>query len=125
MTADRAYFEAGGAAAEQFTFPASCPERRISLYGDRIRIGRRSLSRAITPEIDLSCDPEDSAVSREHAQLIAQPDGSWSVVDKGSANGTYVNDHPEPIPRNLLVPLADGDVIRLGIWTMITLRRDL
>lgn len=124
VTVDRAYFEAGGATAEQFTFPTSCPERRIALSGDRIRIGRRSLSRGITPEIDLSGDLEDSAVSREHAQLLAQPDGSWSVVDKGSANGTYVNSRPEPIPRNLLVPLADGDVIHLGIWTMITLRRE-
>lgn len=124
LTCDRAYFEAGGAAAAQFTFPARCPERRIVLSGHRIRIGRRSRSRAIMPEIDLSCEPEDEAVSREHAQLLAQPDGSWSLVDKGSANGTYVNGNPEPIPRDLLVPLADGDVIRLGIWTMITLRRE-
>jgi hypothetical protein len=55
--------------------------------------------------------------------LVRQPDGTWGVVDSGSANGTYLNDQLEPIPPNQLVPLAEGDRIHVGAWTTITLNR--
>ncbi|MGH3797448.1 MAG: FHA domain-containing protein [Pseudonocardiaceae bacterium] len=123
IAADRTYFEAGGAAARAFTFPAASPQRRVELTGSAMRIGRRSISRGIKPEIDLSRPPADPGVSREHARLLAQPDGSWAVVDDGSANGTYVNDGSEPIPPSRQVPLTDGDRVHLGVWTTITLHR--
>lgn len=122
VTADRGYFETGGESSRSFTFPASCPQRRVALTGRRVRIGRRSTSRAFTPEIDLSCPPEDPGVSHEHAQLLAQPDGSWALVDRGSTNGTYLNGSPDPVPSNLLVPLAADDRIHVGVWTTITVR---
>jgi pSer/pThr/pTyr-binding forkhead associated (FHA) protein len=84
-----------------------------------MRIGRRSVSRDVTPEIDLSGPPTDPGVSHLHAILVAQPDGSWAVTDPGSENGTTVN--AAQISAGQLVPLSDGDSICLGIWTAITI----
>ncbi|MGH3899312.1 MAG: FHA domain-containing protein [Pseudonocardiaceae bacterium] len=89
-----------------------------------MRIGRRSISRGIAPEIDLAFPPVDPGVSREHARLLAQPDGSWVLVDDGSTNGTYLNGDTKRLPAKAPVPLADGDRVHLGVWTTITLHRD-
>lgn len=109
--------------AEPIDFPAFCPERRFALDGDQILIGRRSRSRGIEPQIDLSGPPEDPAVSHAHALLVPQPAGGWSVVDLESANGTYVNNGSDPIRANEPVPLGDGDHIHLGAWTTLTMTR--
>jgi hypothetical protein len=123
VTADRAYYDsvqaAGGPDAAAVGFPAYCPERRFRLAGTEVRVGRRSESRGIHPEIDLTGPPADPGVSRLHAVLVAAPDGTWSVVDPGSANGTLVND--AEIPPGAPVPLRDGDVIHLGAWTALTI----
>ncbi|TDC62814.1 FHA domain-containing protein [Actinomadura sp. GC306] len=125
ITADREYFGTVlaqlGPDAPDLSFPPYCPERRVPLLGDQVRIGRRSTSRAILPEIDLSAPPEDPAVSHLHAVLLAQPDGAWHLVDPGSTNGTTVNGGTEPIEVNTPVPLTDGDRVHVGAWTTITL----
>ena len=125
VTADRAYYDGVQAAttpeAALIRFPDDCPERRFRLSGTEARIGRRSASRRIEPEIDLTGPPTDRGLSRLHAKLIAGPDGSWSVVDLGSPNGTLVNG--AEIPQGEVVPLRDGDRINLGAWTMITIIR--
>lgn len=110
--------------AAAITFPEHCPDRLFPLAGQEIRIGRRSRSRGVTPEIDLSGPPVDPGISHLHALLVAQPDGGWALVDPGSTNGTTVNDNPEPIETQSAVPLHDGDRIHVGAWTTITLRRD-
>ncbi len=55
---DRAYFDevitAGGPDAAALTFPEYCPERRFRLAGPEMRIGRRSVSQGLEPEIDLT-----------------------------------------------------------------------
>ena len=125
VTADRAYYDrvraAGGPDAAAISFPAYCPQRRFRLSGTEVRVGRRSASRGIDPEIDLTGPPTDPGVSRLHAVLIANPDGTWSIVDLGSENGTQVNG--SEIPRGEAVPLRDGDRIHLGGWTAITITR--
>jgi hypothetical protein len=126
VTADRDYFDAvlaaSGQEAEGIDFPVYCPERRFHLSGDDVRIGRHSASRGLEPEIDLTGPPSDPGISRLHAVLIVAPDGSWSVLDPGSANGTLVNG--AEIPRGEPVPLRDGDRINLGAWTLVTISRD-
>jgi hypothetical protein len=126
VTASRPYFEAVMAARGPDSgiaqFPAYCPERRFRLTGPQMRIGRQSVSRGITPEIDLSGPPTDPGISRLHAILLARPDGSWSVADPGSENGTKVND--AEIATDVPVRLADGDCIFLGAWTAITIAQD-
>jgi FHA domain len=124
VTADRGYFDrviaAGGPDASTIEFPAYCPERRFPLSGEEMRVGRRSASRGLEPEIDLSGPPADPGISHLHAVLIAQPDGGWSVIDPGSSNGTQVND--TDIETGVAVPLNPGDRINIGAWTVLTLQ---
>ncbi|HZN20796.1 MAG TPA: FHA domain-containing protein [Micromonosporaceae bacterium] len=127
--ADRAYFDAmramDGPDADLVDFPLFCPERRFPLQGDQVLVGRRNPRRGVDPEIDLTGPPEDVGVSHTHAMLVAQPDGGWTVVDLGSANGTYVNgDHTTPIRTNTPVAIGHGDRVHVGAWTRLTLYAD-
>ena len=123
--ADRAYYErvqaVTGPEGSAVTFPSYYAERRFQLVGNQMRIGRRSVSRGLAPEIDLTGPPADPGISRLHAVLIATPDGNWAVLDPGSANGTLVNG--SEIVAGDQVPLNDGDRINLGAWTTITVHR--
>jgi serine/threonine-protein kinase len=125
VTTDRAYYDSVCAVNEQDTesisFPGELPERRIPLTGAEVRIGRRSVSRGIEPEIDLIGPPRDPGVSRLHAKLIPAPDGSWTVVDLGTENGITVNG--KDVPSGDSVSLRPGDRIHLGAWTRITITR--
>ena len=125
VTTDRAYYDSVYAVNEQDTasisFPGELPERRIPLTGAEVRIGRRSVSRGIEPEIDLIGPPLDPGVSRLHAKLVPAPDGSWTVVDLGTENGITVNG--QDVPSGDSVPLRPGDRIHLGAWTKITITR--
>ncbi|MFG6192216.1 FHA domain-containing protein [Nonomuraea sp. JJY05] len=122
--ADRTYYEKviaeGGPDAATMAFPPYCPERSFALMGEQVRIGRRSRARSLAPEIDLTGPPEDPGVSHLHAVLLAQPDGSWMLVDPGSSNGTQVNG--KPVKVNVPVRVGAGDRIHLGAWTVITIR---
>jgi hypothetical protein len=124
VTADRAYYDRviaeGGPDAATIEFPGYCPERRFRLSGQEMRIGRRSVSRGLEPEIDLTGPPTDPGVSHLHAVLMAEPDGGWAVLDPGSANGTFVNDGE--IAAGVRVPLHDGDRVCVGAWTVLTIR---
>jgi pSer/pThr/pTyr-binding forkhead associated (FHA) protein len=123
--ADRAYYEqvqaVTGPEGAAVTFPSYCAERRFQLVGNQMRIGRRSVSRGLAPEIDLTGPPADPGISRLHAVLIAMPDGSWAVLDPGSANGTLVNGSEIGVGDQ--VALHDGDRINLGAWTAITVHQ--
>jgi pSer/pThr/pTyr-binding forkhead associated (FHA) protein len=128
VSADRAYYQSvmaiGGPDAASITFPQFCPDRYFPLRGNQISIGRRSVSRGINPDIDLTGPPEDPGVSHLHAVLIVQPDGSLSIVDLGSSNGTTVNESQSPLRANVPHPLSDGDRVHLGAWTTITVRAE-
>lgn len=123
VSASRPYYDSvmarGAVESKDVAFPADWPERRFQLAGSRLRVGRRSVSREVAPEIDLTGPPTDPGVSRLHAILISQPDGSWAVEDPGSENGTIVNG--SEIPVGQAVPLTSGDTICIGAWTAITI----
>jgi pSer/pThr/pTyr-binding forkhead associated (FHA) protein len=51
---------------------------------------------------------DDSAVSRKHAE-IRRGEAGFTLVDKGSLNGTYLNRAPVDQVR-----LSDGDHIQVG-----------
>ena len=64
------------------------------------RLGRSSASTIVL---------NDTMVSGEHA-VISYRDGGWWLADRGSTNGTAVND--QPVRGE--VGLASGDVIAVG-----------
>jgi pSer/pThr/pTyr-binding forkhead associated (FHA) protein len=123
--ADRAYYErvqaVTGPEGSAVSFPSYYAERRFQLVGNQMRIGRRSVSRGLAPEIDLTGPPADPGISRLHAVLISTPDGNWAVLDPGSANGTLLNGSEIGVGDQ--VPLHDGDRINLGAWTAISVHR--
>lgn len=102
-------------------FPEYSNERTFVLAGKQMRIGRRSTAHGPEPEIGVTGPPTDPAVSRLHAVLIPAPDGTWAVLDPGSANGTLLNGRK--LATGTPIPLRDGDRINLGAWTVITVRR--
>jgi hypothetical protein len=71
--------------------------------GERTRIGR-------SPDCEIFLD--DVTVSRDHAVLI-ESDGKFSVEDKGSLNGTFVNRK-----RIDSSPLVEGDELQIGKYRM-------
>jgi hypothetical protein len=125
VSSDRFHFdrmqEAGGQYGPAVAFPAHTSERRIRLTGTQMRIGRRSATREVQPEIDLAGQNGDPGISRFHAVLTAAPDGTWSITDPGSANGTLLNGREIRVGQP--VTLHEGDRINLGAWTVITVHR--
>ncbi len=126
VSADRVYFDtvapASDSDAGKIKFPEHPVELRIPLTGAEVRVGRRSVSRHLEPEIDLTGHPTDPGVSRLHAVLRARPDHTWTVTDPGSPNGILVNG--AEVPPGEATPLRHGDRIHLGFWTVITITRD-
>ncbi|HEY9669987.1 MAG TPA: FHA domain-containing protein [Waterburya sp.] len=80
-------------------------------------IGRSSTLQGIQPEIALDLD---DAVSRRHALLLRQPDGTLKLRDIGSSNGTKLND--VELPPMVDTPIKEGDEITLGHWTRIVVK---
>jgi len=74
--------------------------RMFKVVSGEMLIGR-------APECDIMLD--DDGVSRKHARLICRPDGSVSILDLGSTNGTWVESQ-----RIDLKSLRDGDRIQIG-----------
>jgi O-antigen/teichoic acid export membrane protein len=122
---DRTYYERIRTARSLYGLPVVFPEysseQRFVLAGKQMRIGRCGAAWDLELDIDLAATSADPAISRLHAILIAAPDGSWAVLDRGSANGTLLNGRK--LAAGDLAPLHDGDRINLGAWTVITVRR--
>jgi FHA domain len=121
-TTDRAQFERLAVAG--LSFPAEYVERRFELRDEEVRIGRsRGRADEPPPEIDLSGALEDPGISRLHAVLERQDDGTYAIRDLGSTNGTTLNDDPKRVGTTQAVPLSEGDHICVGAWTTITLQK--
>ncbi|WP_191760538.1 FHA domain-containing protein [Komarekiella delphini-convector] len=97
--------------------PTNQPPVIFRLEKDSNLIGRRSEIRGIHPEVSLDFD---DAVSRRHALLNRQADGTLTLRDIDSANGTKLNG-VELTPM-LDTQLQDGDEFTLGHWTRITVK---
>jgi hypothetical protein len=119
ITADRAYYDSQQAGEVQF--PVGAPPRHLELPAGPATIGRRSRTLGTAPAVDLAVPPEDPAVSHTHASLLPGDDGTWTLVDHGSTNGTYLNESMEPLTPNLPRGVRPGDRIYVGAWTCITL----
>ncbi|MEV5439746.1 FHA domain-containing protein [Streptomyces sp. NPDC052682] len=64
------------------------------------------------PQSDIFLD--DVTVSRRHVEFRRSPDGSFTVADVGSLNGTYVN--RERIDQ---VALNNGDEVQIGKYRLV------
>ena len=87
--------------------PGGSP-RVVALAGHGVVLGRG-------PNADVFV--EDVYVSDEHAEVLSD-DGSWSIRDLGSTNGTFLNGAKVTRPT----PLAVGDQVRVG-KTRVEVRR--
>jgi len=117
VSADRAYYDRNE--ADDIAFPVNCPERRFTLNAAEVLVGRRSESRGIRPQLDLTGAPEDTGISHAQAILRRSADGSYVVIDPGSTNGVVHNDDDDPLAANVATPLADGDRLYIGAWTKL------
>jgi hypothetical protein len=120
VCADRAYFER--LQPDDVAYPVDRPPLAMALDQPEVRVGRTSASRGTEPELDLGGEPVDPAISHLHAAFVRDDAGSYSVVDRGSTNGTYLNEATEPIEPGELHPVRDGDRVHVGAWTTITVR---
>jgi hypothetical protein len=98
--------------------PTDAPERTFPIDLAENLIGRRSASRGISPQIALN----DPGVSHRHLMVYRNPDATLTVLDLGSANGTFLNGNADPLEPGVRTAVADGDQIELGRWTRIAFR---
>jgi hypothetical protein len=117
IVADRHYFERH--ASHGIDFPTGTAPRRLTLEEDEVRIGRARSGADGGAHLTGAAD--DPALSRLHAVLARRDDGSYTIEDVGSTNGTELNG--EALASNEPVALGDGDRIQLGAWTTMTVRR--
>jgi hypothetical protein len=78
---------------------------RFLLDGELTTAGRH-------PQSDIFLD--DVTVSRRHVEFRRTPEGTFTVADVGSLNGTYVN--RERIDQ---VALANGDEVQIGKYRLV------
>jgi len=88
---------------------------KFSLFDEESLIGRKSTSVAQTLGIE-----GDGALARRQIMITRQSDGSYSVRDLDSANGTKVNG--TDVKPGIEQPLKVGDVIAVGEFTRITVK---
>jgi hypothetical protein len=118
VEADRRYYDE--VSVDGVDFPDLCPVRTFTLIGSQLSIGRRSVSKGIYPEIDLSGPPLDPGISHLHAVLSLTPSGSWTVTDLGSTNGTTIDGGTKRIDAATAIDIGDSSQIHIGAWTTIT-----
>jgi len=86
--------------------PEAADPATVELTGDRVTIGR-------LPELNdiaLEPDPEHLVTRAEHCAL-ERAGSTWSIVDGGSVNGTFVRRAGELKRVEGRMPLRSGDVV--------------
>ena len=86
------------------SFPLDLPEMKIGRAGSKAH-----------PEIPI----DDEGVSSRHALLTFSPEGSLSITDLNSTNGTIVND--QALTAGVAHRLTAGDTIKIGRWSKLTI----
>ncbi len=87
--------------------------RRMVLdASEELLIGRKDNAKGIFPDVDLGLDGGyDAGVSRRHAVITLQ-NGTCTIQDLDSANGTFIND--QQIPPRVSTPIRHGDELKFG-----------
>ncbi|MBX9701876.1 MAG: FHA domain-containing protein, partial [Acetobacteraceae bacterium] len=87
---------------------AAVPESRTSNGAD-VAIGRGL-------ECDWVLQDPDRVLSKRHCVLEFRG-GFWQARDT-STNGTYLNGAEQPIGRDMVQPVSDGDRLRFGNYEL-------
>ena len=127
VTADQLFFDTNQVldrSGARPAFPAGLSPREVPLSGDEVVIGRRSEAKGFFPAVDLSEGAADPGVSRRHAVLRRQADGTWALIDEMSTNGTFLNGADKPLDNGVAIAVHDGDFVCLGAFTRISFRND-
>ena len=96
--------------------PPDDPERVFPVEIAEMLVGRRDDRQNIRPAVPLN----DPGASRRHAKLLLAQDGSVTLQDLASMNGTKLNG--KDVVSGSRQKLAEGDEVTLGRWTRIKLR---
>src|SRR6476661_3417787 len=88
--------------------PAGADRETVALSGERVTVGRL----AEVNDISLEPDPEHLVTRAEHCAFERIGD-SWSIVDGGGVNGTFVRRGSEMTRVAGRMPLRDGDVVAI------------
>jgi len=115
IEADRDYYARFAFAG--VVFPDGAGAQSLPLESAELRVGRRD-GAGDPPHITGAAG--DPALSRRHAVLRRREDGSYTVEDLGSTNGTEVNGRQ--LATGEVVALGDGDRVHIGAWTALTVR---
>ncbi len=92
----------------------------MELAGNEFHVGRTSQSRAIHPDLDIAQLSGDPAVSSRHAVIRVLEDGTVSVTDVGSTNGTFIGEvDSKAIAVGEAVTVADATPVYVGAWTRL------
>jgi len=76
-------------------------------------VGRIDPVTGIHPDIDLTPVDGKRSISRRHARIRREDDGSYGVIeDVGTMNGTFVNG--ERLVAGRAIPVANGDSVVFG-----------
>ena len=70
----------------------------------------RTIGRSSSNDITI----QDVFVGRNHCQIIQEDDGTFTLIDLGSTNGTYING----VRRHGQVKLNKNDIVRIGNTTL-------
>jgi pSer/pThr/pTyr-binding forkhead associated (FHA) protein len=100
--------------AEHHPSFASTLRLALSLKGQPIQLYTFEKSE-VTVGRDPGCDVwvDNPGVSRLHFRIERADTGEFRVVDQGSANGTWLNDHPVQVAS-----LRDGDAIHFAKYSL-------
>ncbi|MCC6438446.1 MAG: FHA domain-containing protein [Acidimicrobiales bacterium] len=108
-----------GGVADGVPFPDPVPaERRVALHQLGSVIGRTSGSSVA----DVDCGGGDTGVSRKHCKVTLGADGTWTLTDLGSTNGTFVGADGTRLTPQAETPYdpAAGP-IKIGAYTVVRL----
>lgn len=84
----------------------------FNLSAEESYIGRWDADNGIFPDVDLDAHDPDAKVSRRHARIIFR-NGTYTIEDLGSTNGTFINRGRRLLPGNPQA-LNEGDEIIVG-----------
>ncbi len=122
VSADADYFAAMVTEGEVPLPDPLPPDQELELFGSELHIGRTSESRAVHPNVDVEALTGDPAVSTRHAVLRVSTNGTITITDVGSTNGTFVGGFDgDPITQGIPVELVDDRVVYLGAWTRLAI----